>query len=580
MAGSSLSLIFLVLLLAALRFDLDKVSGAAERRFWNCLSAAFGSWLAGSLLTLAPLPEIMLLIGEEAFYAVYYMSFVMALEEQPHLRSRLRPKRGLLNWPAFAILVLGLFAYFVMIPLLANRPEYDSALPSTFLYLILDALIVVRLLYLGRRAELRWRVLYHLLALGSVLLFLDDLVNLLYYTVWIDRPWQQLEALLWYSQFVPLVLAARLRQQPFGPAPTGSGRRRDLLAEARESTLVVALVFPCIHFAFYTLGYPDLPSKQPRDLLMLVWLCLLGTVAWFQHRGLERRHSYLDEGTAAMSAELAWRETMTREREQLIAEIRSHNRELEARNAEMESLNYSLSHDLRSPLISIRGFLGVLRTELASDGLSAPKTTLRRIQGAADHMGQMLEQVLDLSRIGRVEGSPEALELAELAREAAAEVLRRRSSTDATTTCPAIEVDTSLPSVSGHRQRLVEAMIELLDNAARYMGSQPDPKIEVGFRRAGDGVVFEVRDNGPGIGERYREQIFELFNQLDPRAEGTGIGLTRVRKIIELHGGQIWVEPGGSERGSTFCFTLPLAAHNSLPARVAAPEAVPEGLGD
>ncbi len=88
------------------------------------------------------------------------------------------------------------------------------------------------------------------------------------------------------------------------------------------------------------------------------------------------------------------------------------------------------------------------------------------------------------------------------------------------------------------------------------MGAQPRPRIEVGCRRGGGETVVYVRDNGIGIDERYREQIFGLFDRLDLATEGTGIGLARVRRIVEMHGGRIWIESNRSGRGSSFCFTL------------------------
>ncbi|MCP3963983.1 MAG: histidine kinase, partial [bacterium] len=118
-----------------------------------------------------------------------------------------------------------------------------------------------------------------------------------------------------------------------------------------------------------------------------------------------------------------------------------------------------------------------------------------------------------------------------------------------------------LPVVCVDRARLLEAVRHLLDNAVRYLGDQPAPRIEVGVRdpgaAGGEPPTFYVRDNGMGIERKYHEKVFELFERLDPEAsEGTGIGLALVKRIIEVHGGRVWVESEGAERGSTFCFTL------------------------
>jgi len=119
-----------------------------------------------------------------------------------------------------------------------------------------------------------------------------------------------------------------------------------------------------------------------------------------------------------------------------------------------------------------------------------------------------------------------------------------------------VQIDPALPAVFGDRLRLLQLYQNLLANAAKYMGVQSDPQIEVGVRRGGSEPVLFVRDNGSGIEEQYHEKVFGLFERLDAGDEGTGIGLALVKRIVEMHGGRIWVESDGAGRGSTFCFTL------------------------
>ena len=104
--------------------------------------------------------------------------------------------------------------------------------------------------------------------------------------------------------------------------------------------------------------------------------------------------------------------------------------------------------------------------------------------------------------------------------------------------------------------RLREVLENLIDNAAKYMGDQKSPSIEIGVRDE-DEPVFYVKDNGIGIEPQYLQKVFGLFEKLDPTSEGTGIGLALIKRIIEVHGGRIWVESDGLGKGSTFCFTLP-----------------------
>jgi signal transduction histidine kinase len=108
----------------------------------------------------------------------------------------------------------------------------------------------------------------------------------------------------------------------------------------------------------------------------------------------------------------------------------------------------------------------------------------------------------------------------------------------------------------GDRQRLREIFQNLIDNAVKFMGDQPSPRIEVGVEdRGGENVIF-VRDNGLGIDPRHQHRLFGLFERMHPEIDGVGMGLAIIKRIVELHGGRIWVESAGEGCGSTFCFTL------------------------
>jgi len=122
----------------------------------------------------------------------------------------------------------------------------------------------------------------------------------------------------------------------------------------------------------------------------------------------------------------------------------------------------------------------------------------------------------------------------------------------------AVHIDTGMPNVYGDKQRLLEVVQNLVDNAAKFMGDQPAPRIEIGVTEDTDSsmLIFHVRDNGIGIPSEHHERVFGLFNKLDVKSDGTGIGLALVKRIVEVHGGRIWVQ---SElgKGTTFYFTLP-----------------------
>ena len=232
------------------------------------------------------------------------------------------------------------------------------------------------------------------------------------------------------------------------------------------------------------------------------------------------------------------------ERELLIAE-------LENRNAEMERFTYAISHDLKSPLITIRGFLGMVERDVASGNVDRMKQDMERIHSATQKMAQLLDELLELSRIGRVVNAPEEVAMSPLAREAAALVFGETAESGAE-----LVIADDLPVVQADRVRLLEVLQNLIANAVKFMGEQSNPRIEVGCRQDAGPAVFFVRDNGSGIEARYHEKVFGLFERLDAQIAGTGIGLALVRRVIEVHGGKIWVESAGHGHGSVFCFTL------------------------
>jgi signal transduction histidine kinase len=244
--------------------------------------------------------------------------------------------------------------------------------------------------------------------------------------------------------------------------------------------------------------------------------------------------------------EMAGRLEDTRaERERLIEE-------LERRNAELERFTYTVSHDLRSPLVTVRGFVDLLEKDVAVAAPERVAADLARIRGATSTMEKLLRELLELSRIGRVMNPPERVALDELARQATALLHERLRAANVR-----VEVEPGLPFVLGDRTRLIEVFQNLIENAVKFRSGQGEPVVQIGSRPGPDGPVAYVRDNGVGIDPRYHDRVFALFERLDPRVEGTGVGLALVKRIVEVHGGRVWVESEGAGLGSTFCFSLP-----------------------
>jgi PAS domain S-box-containing protein len=251
----------------------------------------------------------------------------------------------------------------------------------------------------------------------------------------------------------------------------------------------------------------------------------------------------------AMVRDVSLQKWIEEEREKLIVE-------LEQKNVELERFTYTVSHDLKSPLITIRGFLGFIQEDSRKGNLTRLDADIQRIRAATEKMQALLNDLLELSRVGRLLNEPRNVNFNDLVKETL-ELLQGRITQSEVD----ISVQEDLPLVRGDYDRLLEVLQNLIDNACKFMGDQDAPHIEIGHQGFDSGMpVFYVRDNGIGIQPQFHDNIFGLFNKLDVHSEGTGVGLTLVKRIIEFHGGRIWVDsvPG---RGTTFFFTLPTPAH-------------------
>jgi len=291
--------------------------------------------------------------------------------------------------------------------------------------------------------------------------------------------------------------------------------------------------------------------RRVRAGLNPIWKCEHRILArdekihWIFEAAVELRDpNGISRGSIGMFQDITERKQAELEREKLITE-------LSEKNAELERFTYTVSHDLKSPIVTIRGFLGYLTEHARSGNIKRMESDIQRIAKATDKMQALLHDLLELSRVGRMMNTPETIEFDNLLHDALDIVHGQLEAHHVT-----VHTQPNLPTVHGDRQRLTEVLQNLLDNAIKYMGDQPNPRIEIGQQSEENGKpVFFVKDNGIGIAPEYRERIFGLFNKLDPKSDGTGIGLALVKRIVEVHSGRIWVE---SEigKGSTFYFSL------------------------
>jgi signal transduction histidine kinase len=243
-----------------------------------------------------------------------------------------------------------------------------------------------------------------------------------------------------------------------------------------------------------------------------------------------------------------------------ITERKKTESALQKKNIEMEQFIYTVSHDLRSPLVTVKTFLGYLENDMTVVNSDRVAQDLQFIHGAADKMKLLLDELLDISRVDHVETPPVRVAFKEIAAGALAALAGDISERN---------VDVRLPDsdlmLFGDVPRLCQIWQNLIENAIKYRHDENTPCIEIGVQQDSGETIFFVKDNGMGIEPQYGTRIFNIFEKLDPQTPGAGMGLTMIQRIVEKCGGRIWVESEGSGKGACFFFTLPKAVEHNLP---------------
>mgnify|MGYP005853715743 CR=1 FL=1 len=233
--------------------------------------------------------------------------------------------------------------------------------------------------------------------------------------------------------------------------------------------------------------------------------------------------------------------------ERLSTEDRLRNKQLE-----MEQFVYSVSHDLKSPLITIRTFLAMLQQDLLHKEQQKINEDIDYIDKSAVKIERLLDALLQYSRIGKKDAPAQTIPLAQRVDDCLTSLAGPLKNHKIQITTRGLTQQ--LQGDPLHFERIWQNLIE---NAVKYRGDQDQPEIEIGaLQQAGD-VVFYVRDNGIGIAPEHSERIFNLFSQLNSGSEGSGLGLALVKKIVAIYQGRVWVESAGEGQGSCFKFTLP-----------------------
>lgn len=269
-----------------------------------------------------------------------------------------------------------------------------------------------------------------------------------------------------------------------------------------------------------------------------------------------------DERDLEFTEELARRATLAIENTKLYKELQDINNELELRvskrtleleaiNKELEAFSYSVSHDLRAPLRSIDGFSNKILKDYSQLFDEQGKDYFMRVKNASQHMGRLIDDLIKLAHLARIEMYMEKINLSAIARSIASELNESNPERKAS-----FHIQDGLIA-TGDRNLLQIAMQNLISNAWKYSKNQPHTKIEFGAIRNGGQPVYFVRDNGIGFDMRYVDKLFGAFQRLHSVSEfeGTGIGLATVQRIIRRHQGTIWAE-SEVNKGTTFFFSI------------------------
>jgi len=238
--------------------------------------------------------------------------------------------------------------------------------------------------------------------------------------------------------------------------------------------------------------------------------------------------------------------------ERITRKLEEKTEELSKSNEELNAFVYTVSHDLKAPVVSLQGFSSILMRDYEDRFDEIGKMYVERIQKNSEHMGILINNLLELSRIGRIKGQEELVNISDVISDKSNELVIQLEERGTK-----LIIDDEMPTVKCDRTRISQIFANLISNANKFMGQDnEEPTIEVGYESQDGYHKFYVRDNGIGIDEEYHEKIFQIFQRLDDiETEGTGVGLAIVKKIVENFGGSIWVD-SAKGKGSTMYFTM------------------------
>jgi len=341
-------------------------------------------------------------------------------------------------------------------------------------------------------------------------------------------------AVLLLSSLAALLVSARLQKVISGPilslaqvAKVVSEKKDYSTRALKQNNDEVGSLIEAFNEMLEQIQYRDLELTDAKEQLEI---------------RVQQRTAELTTANEQLTTEVAIRKKAEERQAELL-------KQLESTNKELNDFAHIVSHDLKAPLRGIKTLANWISTDYADKLDQVGREQIDLLLGRVDRMHNLIDGVLQYSRVGRIKEEMSQVNLNELVPD----IIDMIASPDRVT----VTVEDELPVIECEKTRITQVFQNLLSNAVKYM-DKPEGQVKIGCVQEDEFWKFSVADNGPGIEERHFEKIFQIFQTLSPRdeVESTGIGLTLVKKIVEMYGGRIWVESKVG-KGSTFFFTLP-----------------------
>ena len=513
-----------------------------QRSAWLCYGLAALSWFVGMLIwdyhelvagISVPFPSI-----ADGFFMSFAPLFVMGTVffrlEVPNAR--------------FTLIQLGnlgiiLSAIAIVVVIILYIPISVSGQSAVFIGIVVAYPVMYALAFFFTLFcfwYYSWQNYHHVFGLLLGSLFLHAATVVLYSLELLDARFDAVDYInvYWLAAFVLQFLAAR--EQDFLNSQQPNAARQGPQTRVRHMSYVEG-VMPAIALGLVLVVAAIFWKQMDHNLLRVIVLALIFFTLFLALREWYTSRVQHDLVTALDSA-----------RQDLESRVESRTQELQVANRELESFCYSVSHDLRSPLRAIDGFSYVLTEDYNQLFDDDAKDYLQRIRKASQRMGLLIDDLLNLSRIGRTQLEIESVCLSDIAQQ----ITKALHDSE-----PHRLVDIKIQDdvrVSGDSRLLRIALENLFDNAWKFSAKTIHAAIEFGYRQLPGEKLIYIKDNGAGFDQAFAAKLFKAFTRLHTDAEypGTGIGLATVERIIKAHGGRIWAE-GRVEKGTTVNFILP-----------------------